>query len=62
VKKFGVTVLLWTSGILAVALGFALAIYVHENQPALEAPGAITFFVLGVIFGVLALRTRVLLS
>ena len=46
-KKFAATILLWTGGIVAFALEFAAVIYVHENWPALEAPGAFIFFALG---------------
>ena len=58
-KKFGATVLLWVGGVLAFVVGFTSAIYIHENWPALEAPGAFIFLALSLILGVSALRARV---
>jgi len=57
-KKVIATILLWASGILASALGFAAAIYVHENWPALEAPAAFICLILSLAVGVIALRAR----
>jgi hypothetical protein len=56
VKKFAATGLLWVGGIVAFALEFASANYIHENWPALEAPGAFIFLAFSVIFGILSLR------
>ncbi len=61
-KKLGATVLLWAGGILGAALGFAAVIYIHENQPALEAPAIFAFLAIGAALIVVAWRTRIPLA